>query len=319
MQHHAMHCLACGDVIPLARRIKGYWYCSEVEYRLHAGRRHERALDFRRDLNPMRCSSCRRPIPLSRRILAMSCCSHTCTGNLHLIRGNPAAAMAVNTRDAETSLFGRLTRGGFAALLLAGGLGLGRKFDLASMAASSDRKEHLHQVTLANWMRYTEAGADTRDWAGPGNQATPWRIEDGWMQPLGAVLYRSVPNVVSGSLAFRFSLADDGAARILLGADGSASNLHLIEVASSATDLALRVLRFAGPAHVLIGRAVTLPRQNRTLHDLNVEFNGSAIHAKLNGFLESWSNLNVRPGLVGLQGRAADSFRVYEARISLDA
>jgi hypothetical protein len=317
MEHRAMHCLACGDRLPLVRRIKGYWYCSEAEYRLEMARRHGHELDYRRELNPMRCSTCRGPIPLWRRVMAKPCCSTPCTANMHLIRGNPTRWVAMADVP-ETSLGTRLTRGGFVGLLIAGGIAVGRKFDILTAARESAGTTPSHEVAVADWTGYAGAGEGSREWAGPTGESAPWRIEGGWMQPFGAVLYKGIERAAGGALTYRFSLSDAGVARFLLGADRELQRHHVLEVASGPADLVLRAFRVEGAAREAIPGDVTIPRLNRSLHELAVEFTGDSIRARLNDRMAAWSRLAVRPGMVGVQGREEDGFRVYQARLSLE-
>ncbi|MEZ5355100.1 MAG: hypothetical protein R2762_20890 [Bryobacteraceae bacterium] len=226
--------------------------------------------------------------------------------------------MTLRSQDGEPTGRARLTRAAFAALLL-GGVGLGRRFGLGSMLAWSPAKQASHDVSFANWIRYTELREEIRDWSGPGPGAIPWRIESGWMQPIGTLLYQQVPQALTGVLSLRFSLADDGVARILLGVDRRAANLHMLEVVSSNAWLTLRAFRLASGARTPIAGDLRMERLNRSLHDLRVQFNGQAIHATLNNHPAQWSNLHLRPGRVGLAGSPDDRFRVYQARLSLDA
>ncbi|MEZ5399487.1 MAG: hypothetical protein R2729_07440 [Bryobacteraceae bacterium] len=287
-----------------------------MEYRLDSGHRHSRELAYRRDLNPMRCSCCRRPIPLARRILGMECCSHACSVNLPAIRNNPTKAVEF-AREREAA-YAKWTRGAFAATLVAGALGFGRRLDWAAAIGSPEGKTagRVRETDIADWSRYRSEAPS--DWSGAGKLDAPWRIESGWMQPLGAVLYRAMPLAASGSLAYRFSLADSGRARFLLGADGS-GRTHELEVDSDARYLRLRASRIEGRERSRLEGVLDLARMNRSMHDLRIDFDNGTLRAVINGKRADWSGVSLPPGMVGLDARPMDNLRVYQAHLALES
>jgi hypothetical protein len=318
MRRHAMHCLVCDRKLSWYRRIFGYWYCSDRHFAEDRERREDETDLVQGKLNPMLCEHCGRPVGLFRRILAREFCSEICFTERFATKPRPAPnTIEVEIEGKKQSIRVPMTRFGFLLALFvmsraiwSGGTGVDQTWDFVQEVRRRflpDKRAH-----FTEW-----AGNNVKDWIAVGS--TTLELQGAWMHPLGTVLYEGVKEAAHGAIDFHVSLADFGSAGFLLGSDALGRNCFLLQLASGATDLTLSAFQIRDERAFAIPGSLTVRRGNNALHNVHIDFRRDSMAASINGVAQTWHDLRIEPGLIGVRGGNTDDFRIYSAVLDLQA
>jgi hypothetical protein len=318
MALRAMHCLlpSCPKKLPPIRRIRGFWYCSELHFKRDRRRRGvERQAD--QDVhNPMRCGHCNQRIPWWRRIFAWEFCCRRCFREHGAMpRPRPYPEPTVEFIQGDRHL--KLPRKEFlyisgAALVT----GLIPRFvnqtprnlpegDAPTLPAS-------YHAAFDIW-----TAEELKMWIQNSPSGPACRLDNGGLQILSTILLGTVTQAIAGSLQFRLSLNDSGSAKFVLGSDSLGERCVVVELLSKPLTLTLRAWHQKADGVAPAGGIRTLARNNKNAHDVTIAFSGSTIAAKVNGERMDWTGVRIEPGHVGLMGKEQDGFRVYRAVVAL--
>ena len=150
-----------------------------------------------------------------------------------------------------------------------------------------------------------------------------WRIQNGALQPLGALLYEPAGNVVAGVVEAKVSLPDTGSVCFLLGSDRENRNGCIVRLRSTATKLVFTVSHLAAGVESKpgLGHDLFFERYNRNFHDIRVAFVNNSISLRIrhedHDESRDWHNADVPEGFVGFLATKRDEVLLHSAQFQL--
>jgi hypothetical protein len=312
-----MHCLlpSCLKKLPLMRRIRGYWYCSEPHFKRDR-RRKGSEIQTDHDLrSPMRCGHCNGRIPLWRRVFAWEYCRRQCYhdhGTKPQLRPYPEATIEIS--HGENRL--KLPRKEFLYVASAG-VTISVIHNFWNRPPETEPEGALPAIPVSyNATFNVWTAEELKMWVQTSPSGPACRLDNGGLRILNTILLGAV-TAIAGSLQFRLSLNDSGSAKFVLGSDPLGERCVVVELLSQPLTLTLQAWRQAAEGISRIGGIRMLARNNRNAHDMAIAFTGSAISVKIDGERMEWTGVQVDPGHIGLMGKEQDGFCVYKAAVAL--
>jgi hypothetical protein len=291
----------CLHRIPLGRRLRGVWYCSEIHYEQDKRRFNRLSDEQVASSCPTRClrEDCKSPIGPWRRALALEYCSEECrTGQFRKFnKPDPIRRIALVT--AATGV----------TTLLVKSLSEIQFNKIPAPWAFADVR-YSHKIDISDWQ-----GNALQKW----KAALPPKVDVSWMEPVGPTLYAPVPKAVRGHVAITSSLAENGRAQFLFGSDAEAKNAYVVTLTSSRDELELTASQLLHGDIMRLGGGIRPARNNQILHNISIQFDGDSIFASVRDESYRWGDLALSPGFVGFLGDGTSEFRIYNAQIELES